>query len=119
MTTQRRSPNTTRKINTMANQFQPLVDAMESGVKDILGEIIDGSVEDLDGPVREIAARLTMAARRGRLDLVQACQDQLLLIVLEKELRLRSEADGFLDTMLNVGINALVNGAIGALASAR
>lgn len=103
----------------MANQYQPLMDAMESGVKDILGSIIDGSIEDLDGPVREIAARLTLAARRNRPDLVQMCQDQLLLIVLEKELRLRSTADGWLDTVMSVGINALINGAIGALASAR
>jgi hypothetical protein len=103
----------------MANKFQPLVDAMESGIKDILGEIIDGTITDLDGPVREIAARLTMAARRGRPDLVEASKDQLTLIVLEKELRLRSEADDFLDTVLKVGINALINGAVGALATAR
>lgn len=97
---------------------QILVDAMESGVKDILNELIDGTVSDLDGPVREISARLTMAARRNRPDLVQACKDQLLLIVLEKELTLRSTADGWLDTVLNVGINALINGAVGALAAA-
>ena len=102
----------------MANS-QLLVDAMEAGVKDILAELIDGTVSDLDGPVREISARLTMAARRNRPDLVQASKDQLLLIVLEKELTLRSTADGWLDTMLNVGINALINGAIGALASAK
>jgi len=102
----------------MANP-QLLVDAMESGVKEILAELIDGTVTDLDGPVREISARLTMAARRNRPDLVQMCKDQLLLIVLEKELTLRSTADGWLDTVLNVGINALINGAIGALASAK
>jgi len=102
----------------MANS-QLLVDAMEAGVKDILAELIDGTVSDLDGPVRDISARLTMAARRNRPDLVQASKDQLLLIVLEKELTLRSTADGWLDTMLNVGINALINGAIGALASAK
>lgn len=88
---------------------------MESGIKDILGQVIDGTISDLDGPVRDIAARLTMAARRNRPDLVQACQDQLLLLVLEKEMRLRSSSNGFLDSMLNVGINALVNGAMAAL----
>jgi len=103
----------------MANQFQPLLDSMESGIKDILDQMIDGTVEDLDGPVRDIASRLTLAARRGRMDLVAASKDQLALIVMEKELRLRSEADGFMDTIINVGINALINGALGALASAR
>jgi hypothetical protein len=103
----------------MANQFQPLLDGMEQGLKDILNTLIDGTVEDLDGPIREISARLTMAARRNRPDLVEACKDQLQLVVLEKELRLRSEADGFLDTFLSMGINALISGAVGGLGSLR
>lgn len=103
----------------MANQYQPLVDAMESGVKDILGSLIDGSIEELDGPIREISARLTMAARRGRMDLVQASRDQLEMLVLEKQLRVSMEGTGIMDTILSVGVNALINGAIGALASAR
>lgn len=103
----------------MANQFQPLNDAMEQGLKDLLGSVIDGTIEDLDGPIREIAARMSMAARRRRMDLVGMCQDQLQMIVLEKELRLKNESTGFLDTVLSVGVNALINGAIGALASAR
>jgi hypothetical protein len=103
----------------MANQYQPLVDAMEQGVKDILNQLIDGTIEDLDGPIREISLRLTMAARKKRTDLVEMCRDQLELIVLEKRLRLEGQNDGVLGTILNVGINALVNGAIGALASRR
>ena len=103
----------------MANQYQPLVDAMEQGVKDILNQLIDGTIEDLDGPIREISLRLTMAARKNRPDLVEMCRDQLELIVLEKRLRLEGQGDGVLGTILNVGINALVNGAIGALASKR
>lgn len=103
----------------MANQYQPLLDSMESGLKDILNSLIDGTIEDLDGPIREISARLSLAARRGRSDLVAACKDQLQLVVLEKELRLRSEADGFLDTFLSMGINALISGAVGGLGSLR
>ncbi len=30
----------------MANQYQPLVDAMEHGVKDVLNQLIDGTIED-------------------------------------------------------------------------
>jgi hypothetical protein len=92
---------------------------MEQGVKDILNQLIDGTIEDLDGPIREISLRLTMAARKQRPDLVAACRDQLELIVLEKRLRLEDEGDGVLGMILNVGISALVNGAIGALASKR
>jgi hypothetical protein len=103
----------------MANQYQPLVDAMEGGVKELLNTLIDGTIEDLDGPIREISLRLTMAARKKRTDLVEMCRDQLELIVLEKRLRLEGQGDGVLGTILNVGINALVNGAIGALASKR
>lgn len=103
----------------MANQYQPLIDAMEQGVKDILNGLIDGTIEDLDGPIREISQRLTMAARRGRLDLVEMCRDQLELIVLEKRLRLEMQGSGVLGSVLTMGVNALVNGAIGALASRR
>jgi len=103
----------------MSNQFQPLFDAMESGVRSILDQLIDGTVEDLDGPIRDIASRLTLAARRNRMDLVEACQDQLKVIVIEKELVLKSGTSGFFDTVISVGINALINGAIGALNSQR
>lgn len=103
----------------MANQFQPLVDSMETGLKDIVGHLIDGTVKDLDGPIRDISARLAMAARRNRPDLVVACKDQLQLIVLEKQLALGVSGEGGMDTLINVGVNALINGAIGALASKR
>lgn len=96
-----------------------LVDAMEQGVKDIMGSLIDGSIEDLNGPIRLISERLAYAARRNRLDLVAACRDQLQLLALEKQLRLEEEGNSILDTILTVGVNALVNGAIGGLGSLR
>ena len=102
----------------MANA-QILIDELESGLKGLLNELIDGSIEDLDGPIRLIAERMAMAARRQRMDLVEMCKDQLALIVLEKELRLRSEADGWFETILGIGINALISGAIGGLGRAR
>jgi len=102
----------------MANA-QILIDELELGLKDLLNELIDGSIEDLDGPIRLIAQRMAMAARRQRMDLVEASKDQLALIVLEKELRLRSEADGWFETILGIGINALISGAIGGLGRAR
>jgi hypothetical protein len=103
----------------MANQYQPLVDAMEGGVKELLNTLIDGTIEELDGPIRDISLRMTMAARKNRPDLVAMCRDQLELIVLEKRLRLEFQGDGVLGAVLNMGLNALINGAIGALASKR
>lgn len=102
-----------------AEQYQPLLDAMESGVKQLVGELIEDTIEDLDGPIREISARLAMAARRKRHDLVAASKDQLAIIVLEKRLRLEQEGSGLWETMLNMGIDLLVNGAIGGLGSLR
>jgi hypothetical protein len=102
----------------MANA-QILIDEIEGGLKDLLNELIDGSVEDLDGPIRLIAQRMAMAARRQRMDLVEMSKDQLQLIVLEKELRIRAEFDGFWENLLNMGINALISGAIGGLGRAR
>ena len=103
----------------MANQFQPLVDAMESGVKQLVGDLIDGTIEDLDGPIHDIAMRLALAARRKRPELVAACKDQLAIIVLEKRLRLEQEGKGLWERMLDMGIDLLINGALGGLGSLR
>ena len=92
-----------------------LADALGSGVKELLGELIDGSLKDLDGPVREIAPRLALAAKRKRKDLVDECRDQLALIILEKELRLKAGVGEFWEKLLGIGLNALVNGAMGGL----
>lgn len=88
---------------------------LEAGVKTILNDLIDGSIKDLDGPIRETAQRLTIAARRRRQDLIDEAQDQLGLIVLEKELRLKAAGSGLFESALSIGLNALVNGAIGGL----
>ena len=63
---------------------QPIQDAMEQGVKDLLNHIIDGTVTDLDGPVRETSQLLTLAARRNRPDLVTEAQEQLMLILVRR-----------------------------------
>lgn len=92
-----------------------LGDALAGEVRNILGSLIEGSIKDLDGPIREISARLAMAAKRKRPDLVEACKDQLSMIVIEKELEVRSGVGDAFDSILNLGLNALVNGAIGGL----
>jgi len=95
--------------------MKALAGAMESGVKAILSQLIDGAITDLDGPIRDTAARLTLASRRGRQDLVDESRDQLALIIMEKERRLKVSGYDVLDTVLGIGLNALVNGAIAGL----
>ncbi len=92
---------------------------MALGVTDIVTSLVDESIADLTGPVKEISARLALAVRRkGRKDLVEMCRDQLALIVLEKRLRVEGAGSDLLVNMVvNIGINALVNGAVGGLNS--
>lgn len=94
-----------------------LTGALEGGLKELLGQLIDGSISSLDGPIRETAARLALAAKRQRADLVEECKDQLTLIILEKELRLKAGANDLWQSILGLGLNALVNGAIGGLSA--
>lgn len=95
--------------------MESLTGALTGGLKELLGDMIDGSISDLDGPIRSIAARLALAATRKRYDLVDECKDQLLLIIMEKELRLKAGVGELWEQMLGMGLNALVNGAIGGL----
>lgn len=88
---------------------------LEAGLKSILNELIDDSITELDGPIRIISSRLAIAARRRRGDLVEECKDQLLLIVVEKEMKLRGVSFDVLGNLLSMGMNALVNGAIAGL----
>lgn len=88
---------------------------LEGGIKVLLNQLIDGTIQELDGPVRETSQRLAIAVRRGRQDLVQESSDQLALIVREKELRIKQSAGGMFDSVLALGMNALVNGAIAGL----
>jgi hypothetical protein len=99
----------------MAN-LNNLTSGLEQGLKGLLGQLIDGTIEDLDGPIRAIALRMSLAATAGRPDLVEESRDQLALIVREKQLRLTLGGAGLFETMLSIGINALVNGAIAGLA---
>jgi len=94
-----------------------LGDALEGGLRELLGELIDGSIRDLDGPIREGAKRMALAAKKKRPDLVDEVKDQLALLVIEKQLRLRVDAGNVFEGILGLGINALVNGAIGGLGS--
>lgn len=92
--------------------------ALEDGVKGILNEMIDDSIADIQGPIRDISMRLAQSIRRpDRQDLVEACRDQLQMLVLEKRLKAAEGIEGFVGMFINVGVNALVTGAVGGLKS--
>ncbi len=102
---------------TVKQDWGALKGELEAGVKDILGRMIDGTVEDLEGPIKEIGSSLLLAVKRRRWDLVDASKDQLALIAIEKGLILQYEAEGLLEKMLGMGLDMLVKGAIGGLGS--
>lgn len=91
--------------------------SFEAGIKDILNSAIDGAITELDGPVREASNLLMLATRHGDMGMVAEAQDQLYVIALNKGLRLKQGGMGLFETILGVGMNALVNGAIGGIAS--
>lgn len=99
--------------------FTQLEDALKDGVGDILNGVLDDVADDLEGPVREIASRLSIAVRRNRADLVEESRDQLLLIIEERQLRVREGAQGLLQDILGLGLEALVTGAAGGVRSLR
>lgn len=81
--------------------------------------IVEDGMADLDGPVREIAARMAVAARRQDQALMEACRDQLALVIQEREIQLKAGASGVMDFLIERGITLLVNGAIAGLAGLR
>ena len=99
--------------------FTQFEDALKDGVKGILNGVLEDAADDLDGPVREIASRLSIAVRRNRPDLIEESRDQLLLVIEERELRVREGAQSLLQDILGLGLEALVTGAAGGVRSLR
>lgn len=76
-----------------------------------LNEFLEGTAEDIDQYGRVIAARLAIAARRDRPDLVEECRDQLALLVDEGKLRVREGKDEAFNWFLFDGLG-LITGLI-------
>lgn len=83
-------------------------------------DILDKGIGDLEGPIRAISMRMALAARHQNPELVQACKDQLALILQEHEVELKATAGGgVLDFIVNNGVTLLVNGAVAGLTGLR
>lgn len=81
--------------------------------------IVESGMQDLDGPVREIAARMAVAARRKDQGLMDTCRDQLALVLQERQIQVKASAGGVMDFIVERGVTMLVNGAIAGLAGLR
>lgn len=101
---------------TVKQDLEAVAAGLEGGLKGLVSRLIEGTIDDLDGPIRETSMRLAVAAKRGRQDLVDASKDQLSLLMMENEHRLRAEAGGFMDFALTAGIQLLFDGAVAGLA---
>lgn len=102
---------------TLKHNWNNLRDGLEGTLRSGLGELVEGGIESLDGPIRDTANRLTVAIRRGRQDLADEARDALTVAMLEQEIKAKATMAPALDIFLTGGINLLVNGAISALAA--
>jgi len=89
-----------------------LVKALEAE----LSRYIDGTVDQLNGPIQQMANHMLVAARRGRMDLVDECRDQLIVAMEERKLAAREGMASVLDLVLTRGINLLFSGLVAGLA---
>ena len=91
-------------------------DAVEAALRAELARLLDGTVDQVDGPIRDAANRLVVAARRGRRDLADEARDQLQLELDAAKLRARSGFESALGVILQRGIGLLFDGLVAGLA---
>ena len=105
----------------MSKDWEGLRNEIEAALKQELAGLVDGSIDDLDGPVREAANRLVVAVRRGPAGqaLVEEIRDELALRMLEKQIKAKQAVGNVMDVVLGVGLNLLFKGAIGGLAAVK
>lgn len=94
-----------------------LADIIDETIRGELQDILGDIAEDLDTTIRQISARMAIAARRKRPDLVEACKDQLLMAVETRRATIEENLVPRLDNLLIYGIDFLFNGALGAFST--
>ncbi len=94
---------------------------LETALKSEISKLVGGSIEDLEGPVRDAANRLVVAIRRGPTgaELVAEIQDELMLRMAEKKIAAKVAYSGVFDIVLGTGMNLLFSGAIAGLAAVK
>jgi hypothetical protein len=91
-------------------------DAIEAALRAELSRLLDGTVDQVDGPIREAANRLVVAARRGDRALAEECRDQLALEIEMAKLNARAGLESTLSVVLGRGIGLLFDGLVAGLA---
>jgi len=87
-----------------------LQDELYGALAGALGNLAEEGIEDIRGPVRNLAERLAIAVRREDQRMIDALKLQLRALVEENEIRVRAESRGILDWFLEHGLD-LVAGA--------
>jgi len=91
-------------------------DQVEAALRAELARLLDGTVDAVDGPIRDAANRLVIAARRGRRDLADEARDQLALALEERRLKAREGLQSTLSVVLGRGVGLLFDGLAAGLA---
>ena len=91
-------------------------DQVEAALRAELSRVLQQTADQIDGPIREAANRLVVAARRGRRDLADECRDQLALEIELRKLSARAGMENVLGTILERGIGLLFDGLVAGLA---
>lgn len=91
-------------------------DAVEAALRAELSRVLNGTVDAIDGPIRDAANRLVVAARRGRRDLADEARDQLALELETRRLAARAGMESTLNVILQRGIGLLFDGLTAGLA---
>lgn len=94
-------------------------DMIENTLRAELSRLLDGTVDTIDGPIRDAANRLVVAARRGDRALADECRDQLAIEIEAAQLKARSGAGAVLGAVLERGVGLLFDGLVAGLTGAR
>jgi hypothetical protein len=90
-------------------------DQLEAALRAELSHLLSGTVDQIDGPIRDASNRLLVAARRGRKDLVDEARDQLLLAIEQRKLAARAGMESTFNVILSRGLGLLFDGVVAGL----
>lgn len=98
----------------MAKDWEKVRDGLEASLKGELAGMIDGSIADLNGPIRKASDLLTVAIRRGPAgaELVEEIKDTLALAMLDQKVKAKAKVSGVMDVVIGTGLNMLFQGAV-------
>lgn len=103
---------------TILKDLGPLTGSIVDVLKGELIEIYGEAVTDLADELEPIAARMALAARRQRFDLVEAGRDQLALLIEQHKLNVLEGRENMVDHLFNLvfpGIFTIASSALRGL----